>query len=234
LLLGNILLDPGIEHLQNAPEDVFTLWRNREHIEIEATIIFDQFAKDLKELWGERDSLAALSLRSSHDELRHAKRCQEILSYGKNCPAPLSPHYKIQFGPADLDLRKRVQYTALGVCCITETLSAALLIEMHKRARPKLIKETIHEILVDEVDHGRLGWAELSRQAHKHDLSWLLVYLEKLVDEAFSSEITPMLGVSQDLAPWGILSEKDARPIMQETLKMVIYPGLAQLGIKLL
>lgn len=219
------------DDLKDAPGEVFKIWRNREHIEIEATIIFDQLARDLKNLWGSNDPITLLALRSSHDELRHAERCQQILAADKTPYPALKPNYKIQFGKKEFDTNQRVLFTALGVCCITETLSTALLIDMHQRARMGFIKDTIHEILIDEVDHGKLGWAILSKAATTQDLSWLSPYVKELIDEAFSSDITPMIGVSKDLSPWGILTEKDARPIMENTLEKVIYPGLKQFGI---
>lgn len=227
------MLDSGItSQLSHAPNAVFDIWRSREKIEIEAAIIFKQLGHDLQALYGKEDLTALLSLKSSSDELRHALRCQEILSHDikKEYPA-FTPNFKIEFGPKHLTNKQRVLYMALGVCCITETLSTALLIEMHERALAGLIRNTIHEILVDEVDHARIGWAELSRQAQTEDISWLSQYLPALVEEAFSSDIAPMLKRNQDLSGWGILSPNDARPIMEETLKKVIYPGLAQFGV---
>lgn len=232
MLLGNFLQDRGIEQsLIDAPDEVYTIWRNREHIEVEATIIFDQLARDLTMLWGAKDPITQLALRSSHDEARHALRCQQILSNGENDYPPLKADYKIQFGHENFSPIQRVLYTALGVCCITETLSTALLLEMHQRARTGFIKDTIHEILVDEVDHGKLGWAILSKAAISMDISWLSEHVPGLIKEAFSSDITPMIGVSKDLCPWGILTEKDARPIMNQTIESVIKPGLKQFGI---
>lgn len=234
-MLGDVLLDRGIENnLSHAPEAVFDIWRNREGIEIEAAIIFKQLGHDLQDLYGKDDLTALLSLKSSKDELRHALRCQEILSFDekKDYPA-LKPDFKIQFGPEYLTNKQRVLYMALGVCCITETLSTALLIEMHERAFSGIIRNTIHEILVDEIDHSRIGWAELGRQAQTEDISWLKQYVPVLVKEAFSSDISPMLKQNQDLSIWGILSPKDAGPIMEATLEKVIYPGLKQFGISL-
>lgn len=232
-MLGDVLLDRGIgNNLSHAPAEVFQIWRNRESIEIEATVIFKQLGHDLQALYGKDDLTALLSLKSSDDELRHAKMCQEILSYDHNREySALIPDFKVQFGPQYLTDKQRVLYMSLGVCCITETLSTALLIEMHERAFSGIIRETIREILVDEVDHARIGWAELNRQSHSEDISWLKEYLPTLVKEAFSSDIAPMLKPNQDLSIWGILSPNDAKPIMEATLEKVIYPGLKKFGI---
>lgn len=232
-MLGDVLLDRGIENnLSHAPAAVFEIWRNRESIEIEAAIIFKQLGHDLQGLYGKNDLTALLSLKSSDDELRHAVRCQEILSHHEGFDYPaFTPDFKIQFGPKYLTNKQKVLYMALGVCCITETLSTALLIEMHERAFSGIIRNTIHEILVDEVDHARIGWAELSRQSQTEDISWLKEYLPTLIEEAFSSDIAPMLKPSEDLSIWGILSPNDARPIMEKTLEKVIYPGLSKFGI---
>ena len=218
--------------LSKAPKAVFQIWRNREQIEIEAAIIFKQLADDMNSVWGLNDQVAELSRTASSDELRHAVRCQEILSHDDSIDyEPLVANYKINFGPQDLSLADRVLYTAVGVGCITETLSTALLLEMNKRAAPGIIKNTVHEILTDEVMHGRIGWAELTRYSKKRNPAWLSKHIPKLVEEAFSADISPMLKEGDDLSEWGILTPEQSSPIMEETLEKVIYPALSQFGI---
>ncbi len=220
------------EPLINAPKAVFQIWRNREAIEIEAAIIFKQLAFDMHRVWGENDQIARICMAASSDELRHAVRCQRILSYDHSADyQPLTANYRVQFGPKDLSLEDRVLYTAVGVGCITETLSTALLLEMNKRASPGVIKDTVHEILSDEINHGRIGWAELTRYSRRSDPSWLTKHIPQLVKEAFSDEISPMLRDENDLSKWGILTPDQSDLIMQETLNKIIYPGLKKFSI---
>lgn len=229
MLLGNIL---QLSSLSQAPKGVFQVWRNREQIEIEAAIIFKQLSLDMNTIWGDGDDLAKITMRASEEELRHAVLCQEILSHDKaKSYPPLTPNFKIKFGPEELDLIDRTLYTAVSVGCITETLSTALLLEMKNRADKGIIRDTVHEILTDEVSHSRIGWGELSRYCKNRDAKWLSNYIPRLIKEAFSSDISPMLQKSGDLSRWGILTPQQSEPIMAETLEKVIYPALKKFGI---
>jgi hypothetical protein len=220
-----------IDSVRAAPDAVFRIWNNRLKIELEAAHLFSQMAHDLRLLYGADDSVAKMSEAASSDERRHAVRCQEIVNFSRVPLVLKTPIYHSQMGPAT-HVQDRLSYACVAVGCVTETLSTALLIEMRKRAAPGIIHNTISEILIDEIDHSRIGWAELARVAKSRDVSWLSQHIPAMINEALQTDVRPILNKTEkDLSEWGILPPTDARAIMTQTLQEVIAPGLCEYGI---
>jgi hypothetical protein len=235
LAAGALLVTKFSDSLSDAPDAVFRVWRYRLRIEFEASALFDFLSEDLKRLYGPVDLGASFAKTAADDELRHAERCRQILAHAQAPLPELTPSAVDYLGPRAASLQDRVLYTSVAIGCVTETLSTALLVEMHKRADPGLIKNTIHEILTDEVNHGRVGWAELSRQSLQRDVSWLHSFISPMIQEALTSDVKPMLTPAtttfQDLSRWGILPRSEALAIMEDTIEQVILPGLQHYGI---
>lgn len=222
--------------LLNAPEAVFRIWHFREKIEVEAASIFGYLGKYLSALCGDDYPLAILALKAQADELRHKQLCRAIVECS-NKDYPLVPlTMNITLGPQDLSIEQRVLYTAVAMGCVTETLSTALLLQMHKRANAGIIKDTVHSILKDEVNHARIGWGEIARVHGTRDITWLNKHIPAMITTALASDIAPMLnehGQEVDLSIYGILTRKEAKLIMQEAIESTIYPGLKKYGLLL-
>ena len=220
-----------IDNLTTAPDPVFRVWNNRLKTELEAAHLFSQMARDLTLLRGANDEIAKMSQAASDDEKRHAGLCQEILRFNRAPLEPLNPVYHSQLGPLT-KIQDRLLYACVAVGCVTETLSTALLIEMRKRAAPGIIRRTIEEILVDEIDHSRIGWAELARASRTENISWLSQFIPAMINEALQADVRPIVSQSQnDFSQWGILPATDAKEIMAQTIHEVIAPGLKEYGI---
>lgn len=220
--------------LAEAPPAVFRIWNFRLGIELEAANLFYGLAEDLFRVYGENDPVARLARAAGDDELRHAQLCRAIL---KHSPEPLSepaPRPQTALGPAHLNRRERILYTCVALGCVTESLSTALLTEMQSRAEAGQIKDTVHQILKDEVNHSRIGWAEIARAKRSADLSGLSRYVPAMIEEAVAGDVAPMLAAGQenwDLSRWGILAPAEAKNLMDQTLRAVVIPGLVQHGI---
>lgn len=215
------------------PSAVFRVWRNRQRIEIEAARLFSLLAEEIEGWRGPEDPVAILARQAAKDEMRHELLCREILALSSE-PLELGVPGAYRLGAKEFSVAKHVLYASVAIGCVTETLSTALLIEMRKRALPGLIRDTVHEILEDEVDHSRIGWAELALQSKHSDVTWLAAYVPSMIEDALNGEIDAMLDSDSsklDLSPWGILPAKEAQRIMQETLVIVVRPGLARFGI---
>ncbi len=213
------------------PAPVLRVWQNREKIELEAAAVFSTLAKDLVEIRGENDPVAILARDASTDELRHAQLCRDILEI-KEKPRPLD--FNVQLGPLHLTSQQRVIYACLAMSCITETLSTALLFEMQRKAQHKIIRKTVREILKDEINHSRIGWAELARSTGNQDLQWLKKYIPRMIQEALRSEIRPMLSFAEgkeDYSEWGVLTPSKSKELMSDTISSVVLPGLKNFGI---
>jgi len=215
---------------EKPPKRVAQIWAYRERIEIEAAAMFGQMAEDLLETQG-RDAVTQMAEAASTDERRHAVLCRNIINEFDPRLTPHAPRAEVSMGPAGLTISQRALYSCVAASCVTETLSTALLIEMRNWAGPKIIRETIAEILEDEISHSRLGWAQLAQVARQVNVAWLGDYLSQMIDAALVGDIRPMVSPQPDLSRWGILGAEPARRIMHETLQTVILPGLAQHGI---
>jgi hypothetical protein len=233
-----------LKALAEAPDSVFRIWSLRQRIEIEAAGLFAQLGRDLTTLRGPDDEVKKMAEAASRDEYQHADLCQAILDEGTHSyntvvtranlnSAP--PNQATYLGPLDATLENRVLYTCVALGCVTETLSTALLTDMRDKAETGIIKDTVHKILVDEISHSRIGWAELARASEERNLSWLAQFIPDMIGEALNTDIGPMLSREEkhlDLSRWGILSPARAHDLMNDTVNTVIRPGLKHFGIK--
>lgn len=224
--------------LAEAPDAVFRVWRHRRRIEFEAAAAFRGLARDLGEIYGAGDAVAHLALKAADDEIRHAELCAQILmtSADGESLVEAAPATFPALGPATLAPRARALFAAVAMGCVTESLSTRLLIEMQTRAQGGLVRQTIHDIAVDEVTHARVGWATLAREAADGDIRWLGDYVPAMIAAALNDEIDPLSPVPapsdrRDFSPWGILPRDEARGLMIEVVEEVIRPGLKHFGV---
>jgi len=219
------------------PDAVIRVWQYRERVEWEAADVFSRLARSIGFLRGEDDTVSKLAKIAASDELRHASLCRAILQEG-GMPIEVSPrHFEASLGPRHLNESDRLLYGCVALGCVTESLSTALLIEMRRKAGPKIIQETIHEILEDEILHSRIGWAELARAAEERDVSWLSEYIPGMIVDAIATDVAPNLSSEDggtDMSAWGILHAREATRIMRETFEGVIMPGLDRFGVKVI
>lgn len=214
-------------------EAVFRIWNNRKRIEIEAAVLFGRLSQDISVLRGPADEVSQLAAAASADEFRHAEFCQQILDLNPTPLAPLEPNHA-DLGPSNMNRRDRVLYACVAMGCVTETLSTALLGAMRERAAPGLIKDIVHKILTDEVNHSRIGWAELALAARSRDIAWLAKSIPGMIHGALVSDVAPMLNSREaqiNLSEWGILPPAEAHVIITEALNEVVIPGLQHFGI---
>lgn len=218
---------------RTVPPEVYRVWRFRHRIEIEAADQFQRLAATLKTFRGSTDSVVKLAEQAALDELRHEVLCRQILRTSAEPVDVLRPQLGLRLGPVHLNAKQRALYACVAMGCVTETLSTILLVEMRRRAQKGLIRETVHEILEDEVKHSQIGWAELARCAEEGDVRWLGQYVPAMIRDALAEEVLPLSQQMQtDLSPWGILPRSEARSLMTETVNRVILPGLNRFGVQ--
>jgi hypothetical protein len=116
--------------------------------------------------------------------------------------------------------------------CVTETLSAALLLRIHRAAEDPLVKSIAHHILRDEIDHSKLGWGHLAAESRQRDVSWLGPHVSSMIRAARAADLDPMTGLRTDTAPYGVLCRSEVRDVIDTTVAMVILPGLIRYGIR--
>ena len=108
-------------------------------------------------------SLVTLADRAIDDEHRHAEICRFTASCfaGKELelPAPLPFSYP-QHASAPEELRRALW--VVGQCCFNETLASGFLETASSSASAPMAHRALSELLSDEIDHARLGWAFLA------------------------------------------------------------------------
>jgi len=214
------------------------IWQAREQIELEAAALFDELAAQLSAI-GAHQELVAMARQAADDERAHAVLCREIIDRVQPDRAPLPAPPAAPLGPAELDARQRALYSAVAISCVTETLSAALLLAMRERATPPWIRGIVYQILRDEISHSRLGWALLAaerQRAGADALGWLAPHLDAMLADAVVSDVEPMTEAQRDAerpdySEYGILRREEVGDIVREAIEEVIVPGLREHGI---
>lgn len=109
------------------------------------------------------ESLVALARRAVDDEMRHAELSRRMavryassdLEHPSLLPLDVPKHR----GASD---ELRAVLHVVGHCCLNETLASAFLEAEIARVTAPTGHAALRELLSDEVDHARLGWATLS------------------------------------------------------------------------
>lgn len=204
-------------------------WAFRSRVEHEAARRFARLAPLIAGF--DADSpVPALLRRASDDEVRHADLCAGLaLAYGH---PPPGAGEDAAIAPASLLPRPAALYEMVAACCITETESMATLASLLDAPAEPGVERVLREIARDEVVHGRMGWAHLAREAQRGDVSFLSRFipamLRGMTDDALFAKGS---AEPDDLLRHGVLPRDRKRETFVQTLREVVFPGLAQFGI---
>lgn len=176
--------------------------------------------------------LVTLSARAVDDEHRHAALCLDMASRlaGRALapPPPLPPHHPHH--RAALDEAERRSLYVIGQCALNETFANAYLTTAFHDTTSPLARAAIQELLRDEIDHSRLGWAYLSRlpEARRARISdWLVPLTLTNLREWHESATTH----SHAYAAHGVPAADDVREALAETVREVLVPGFEHVGL---
>lgn len=222
------------------------LWRHRLDVELEAAWQFDELAIDLERA-GRPTELIEMARNAADDERDHAAMCAQIVAYLGGAPERTAERPRIAIGLRAMEPANRALYASVALCCVTETLSAALLLELDRLTTDPVVKPAVHRILKDEIRHGRLGWAHLAYEAERGDVSWLAVHVAPMLRAALASDLPMQPGASSDrtaadnhatpdtalaaATAVGILDTGRVRTAVLDAIDQVICPGLARFGV---
>lgn len=161
--------------------ELVAVWLSRAASERRVADAFQVIHRALESVHSDA-SLRALAARAVDDEHRHAELCRVVASRcaGRELEPParltlVEPEH--QGAPAWLVPTLHV----LGHCAMNETFASAFLEASLGCAEAPLGRAALRELLSDEVDHARVGWAhlaELSELQRAELAPWLdsLVY----------------------------------------------------------
>src|SRR5204863_1917294 len=108
------------------------------------------------------DELVALAARGIDDELRHAELCHHVAS--RVAGQALEPPAPLPFALPAINAPEELRHSlyVLGHCALNETTASAYLRIALADASGALAHAALRELLSDEIDHSRLGWAHLA------------------------------------------------------------------------
>jgi len=119
-------------------------------------------------------------------------------------------------------------------CALTETLNAAMLTQILKQVEAPRIRDAVHAILRDEVNHSRAGWAHLHARRSQGSIDFLSALLPQMLEEA---QVTAIFAPDPSrtgprMAAYGELDDACRTQIFQAVMRDVFFPGLEQLHIE--
>lgn len=218
-------LDPALRG------ELSTIWWAQSATELRVATSFGVVHRALSDL-GAEPALTALAARAVDDEHRHAALCLDMaqrLRGGEiDAPPPL-PAQQPQH-PEALDEDERRALFVVGQCALNETFANAYLTTAYRDTTSPLARAAINELLRDEIDHSRLGWAFLStlpasRRARISD--WLVPLTLTNLREWQQSAATHTLAH----APHGVPRAEAVREALAEVVRDVMLPGFEYVGL---
>ena len=206
-------------------------WAFRSRVEHEAARRFARLAGTIVG-FDAGSPVPALLRSAAEDELRHAELCAGLAeSYGH---AAADAGADGAIAPASLDARAAALYEMVAACCITETESVATLTSLLGEQPEPAVEKVLREIARDEVAHGRMGWAQLAREAARSDVAFLSGWIPAMLSGTVPPDLFSPADAgleSPELLRHGVLPHSDKRRIFLGTLEGVVLPGLERFGI---
>jgi hypothetical protein len=206
-----------------------TLWAFRARAELEAAARFQRIADELVRV-RVGAALVDLAAQSAIDERRHHVLCAELAQHlgGLDVAHVEAPATPLRTGLHDP--REQLLYEMIAMSCITESLSAALLLQMKREAEDREVARVVHEVLCDEIRHARLGWAHLAAESSRRSVAFVAPHLPAMLAATVDDEIFAD-GTGQDLGGLGGLARPTRCRIFVETMREVVFPGLRRFGV---
>ena len=206
------------------------IWRSQAATEARVASSFAVIEESLEAL-GADSGLVRLAARAVDDERRHAALCEE--ASGRYAGAPCAQHERLEarhprHPHASPELRRALY--VVGQCALNETFASAYLAQAYRGATSPLARAVIRELLEDEIDHARLGWAFLSTTSAstRRELSrWLVVLTESNLREWRRIDLPD----SRALEAHGVPPRGEALDALDEAVRGVLLPGFAHAGL---
>ena len=206
-------------------------WIGRAMAERRASEAFVVIVDDLREMKAD-PALIELAERAIDDELRHAELCRVVACRyaGRELEAPKRTPLEVPAHAGAPATLKPILHV-IGQCAINETTATAFLEACLTRAKGALVRGALRELLSDDIDHARIGWA-------------LLASSPPSLKQAVTPWIVPLL--QGNLRVWrrpgpprpsaimsehGALSDVEIEAAVIEAMGALIAPGLRRIGV---
>ena len=178
--------------------------------------------------------LVATAERAVDDEHRHAALCLEVASRyaGRALNAPTELPFAHPTHPSASNERVRLSLFVVGQCAFNETFASAYLDASLDAAQTPLARAAVRELLSDEIDHARIGWAfaaTLPSGERREVEDWLLPLAVCNLREWRAIEL-PALS-RERIAPHAIPERATVERALLATIESVMIPGFERFGL---
>lgn len=211
---------------------VARMWALRALAERRATARFARLAARLEDV-GAPALVLEFARKAVDDERRHEALCAEMACSFGHDPITFPDTPTSEIGAVDRPRADRVLHEIIALCCVTESINAAMLQRSIELTEEPRSREATRAILRDEVDHARLGWGYLASRAA--DAPALGLRLPEMLDATTPAELLAPATherTSPALIAHGVLPRSELRAILAEALAEVVLPGLERFGVE--
>jgi hypothetical protein len=206
------------------------LWARRAEGELSAGAMFSGLYRDCL-AFAVDAGITQLTKRAVDDEHFHGALSLLVAEHylGAPVPLPVPSAAPLRFESCAAEVAPALRFLLHGA--LNETVAVVYLKQCHREATSVLVRAAVRELLHDEIDHSRVGWAyvasAVSHPAVRDSLCRELPALLALVSDVWSKPAT-----SSPYPPGhGALSESRTRAVTEQALRTVVLPGLARFGI---
>lgn len=155
--------DPTVDVLDDAArQEISDVWLARSATERRVADSFEVIRDALTELGMDR-SLIEIADRAVDDEYRHEEICRVIASRFAGQELETPPRLTLVVPKhRGADDRLKLELWVVGQCCMNETIASAFLEAAVATSSAPMARGALKELLSDEIDHARIGWAFLA------------------------------------------------------------------------
>ena len=224
---------PGGEPSEAARRKIAEILIKRGRSELHVAAAFAQITRELIDV-GADEVVLRLAADAVADEVRHAGLWFGVAARFAGAPVPWQ-----SAGAARLPTHPGAEpwlvpaLHVVGLCCINETIASVRLRGCLEHTTDPEVRATLREILSDEIDHARLGWAFLaSKSVDERTRAALATWLPRLLGANIDALFQDVEGkLDEGFFDQGIPSAARTRAIVASALEDVVLPGFASVGI---
>ena len=207
------------------------VWLGRARSEARAVPAFCSLLDDLDAMQAPH-ALVDIAHRALDEEAEHARLCLELASEyaSRRLLMPEHAYVRPELTNAPAELRPLLR--VLLVAALSETVSSSFIELAWRQATAPAVHALFHNLLEDEVDHARLGWAALALPYVTDEMRALLGgYLPELVSGILAQWQSAPLVPRDDLRGHGVLPWQTVSTHTTTALRDLVLPGFETLGV---
>jgi hypothetical protein len=240
------LEDESIDDLHEpARRWLATLWLSQAATELRVAMSFKVIAESAR-LVSAAPGVIQMADRAVRDEHAHAELCQSMAARyaGGAVVAPPRLPFEAPTHPHAPSEHVRRALFIIGQCTFNETFASAYLQLALSGARVPEVRAALRQLLADEVDHARIGWAyvqsldgdirgEVERSLWPLAMANLREWRTLSIFDAQESHGTQAAGLSPAaLRAHGFPRGEAVEAALREVLADLIIPSLGQFGFR--